>query len=119
MRAPNDAHIGFMCIGCSDEFYEIVIGGWGNTKSVIRRKTLHTSDGTAMVTKSTFGILKRHEDQPFWAEAINGLVRLGKGHIIGQNVVMQWRDVEYIIPNSIGFMTGWGASGEWKIKSLG
>ena len=119
VRAPHSAHIGFMCDGCSNEFYEILIGGWSNTQSVIRRKTLGTLDGHAKVTASTAGILDPNEDQPFWADALNGLVRLGKGNIIGQNVVMQWQDPNPIIPNSIGFMTGWGTSGDWNIKILG
>ena len=119
VRAKDAAHIGFMCVGCSDEFYEIVIGGWGNTKNAIRRKTLNTLHGPAGVTESTEGILNHNENRPFWADALNGLVRLGKGDILGQNIVMQWQDPKPIIPNSIGFMTGWGASGDWNIKSQG
>ena len=119
VQAPNDAHIGFMCVGCSNEFYEIVIGGSGNAYSVIRRKMLHTIGGETKVFASTPGILHGNEYRPFWADALNGLVRLGKGNIIGQNVVMQWQDPNPIIPNSIGFMTGWGATGDWNIKSLG
>ena len=111
VRAQNDAHIGFMSGNSSNEFYEIVIGGWSNTQSQIRR----INPTIVGVTKSTAGILDPNEDQLFWADGLNGLVRLGKGHIIGKNVIMQWQDPNPIIPNSIGFMTGWGATGDWSI----
>ena len=62
-----------------------------------------------------------HEYRPFWAQALNGMVRFGTGHIIGQNVIMQWQDPSPMIPNYVGFMTGWGSSGDWKwnIQDLG
>ena len=119
VRAPNNAHIGFNAV---DEFYEIVISGWSNTKSVIRRKAIGNLHGPAKASALTGGILDANEDLPFWADALNGLVRFGKGNIIGQNVVLQWQDPNPIIPNSVGFMTGWtesGAGGDWNLNHLG
>ena len=118
VRANGDAIIGFMCNSCND-FYEIVIGGWGNSKSVIRRKPVGTSYGDDTNFASTSGILDGNEYRPFWAQALNGLVRFGTGQIVGQNVVLQWQDPYPIIPDSIGFMTGWGSSGDWNIQDLG
>ena len=38
VQASNDVHIGLSPIaGDADPMYEIVIGGWGNAQSVIRR----------------------------------------------------------------------------------
>ena len=116
VQASNDAHIGFMCNSCND-FYEIVIGGWANTKSVIRRKPLGTYDAVAKNSASTSGIVDGNEYRPFWAQALNGIVRFGTGHIIGQNVVIQWQDPSPIIPNNIGFMTGYGSSGDWIVEN--
>ena len=116
MRASNDAHIGFMCNSCND-FYEIVIGGWANTASVIRRKLLGTYDGDAKNSASTSGIVDGNEYRPFWAQSLNGMVRFGTGHIIGQNVIVQWQDPSPMIPNYVGFMTGWGSCGDWIVQN--
>ena len=116
VRASNDAHIGFMCNSCID-YYEIAIGGWSNTQSVIRRKPLGTEQGSTKNSSSISGILDGNEYRPFWAQALNGMVRFGTGHIIGQNVIVQWQDPSPIIPNYVGFMTGWGSSGDWIVQN--
>ena len=67
---------------------------------------------------STSGILDGNEYRPFWAQALNGWVRFGNGDIIGQNIVIQWQDPSPIIPNYVGFTTGWGSSGDWIIESI-
>ncbi len=51
-RATNDAHIGLFwgprrtdggVVDVSMEYYEIVLGGWGNTQSVIRESAQGTN----------------------------------------------------------------------------
>ena len=116
--AKNDAHIGFFSekkscpIHCSNEMYEIVIGGWANSQSVIRRG----SQGSNKDLKATPNILKSNEDRPFWADAKDGLVRLGKGKVIGYDIVMKWQDNQPLDPSYVGFMTGWGSTGIWKFS---
>ena len=116
--AKNDAHIGFFSekkscpIHCSNEMYEIVIGGWGNSRSAIRRG----SQGSNKAHPATSGILNPNEDRPFWVDAKDGLVRLGKGKMIGSDIVMEWQDNQPLEPSYIGFATGWGSTGEWKCQ---
>ena len=116
--AKNDAHIGFFskrescALRCSNEMYEIVIGGWANNQSVIRRG----SQGSNKDLKATPNILKSNEDRPFWADAKNGLIRLGKGKVIGSNIVIKWQDNQPLDPSYVGFMTGWGSTGVWKFQ---
>ena len=116
--AKNDAHIGFFSekkscpIHCSNEMYEIVIGGWANSQSVIRRG----SQGSNKDLKATLNILKSNEDRSFWADAKDGLVRLGKGKVIGSDIVIQWQDNQPLDPSYVGFMTGWGSTGIWKFS---
>ena len=116
--AKNDAHIGFFSekkscpIHCTNEMYEIVIGGWANSQSVIRRG----SQGSNKDLKATLNILKSNEDRSFWADAKDGLVRLGKGKVIGYDIVMKWQDNQPLDPSYVGFMTGWGSTGIWKFS---
>merc|ERR550525_1233546 len=65
VKASNDAHIGLFpdwSIDTSVPFYEIVLSGWGNTKSVIRRG----SQQSPKVTVSTVGLLSAAEFRTFW-----------------------------------------------------
>ena len=118
VRGKSDAHVGFFsekksCVyNCTNEMYEIVIGGWNNTKSVIRKG----SQGSAKDERVTQSILSPNEDRPFWADAKNGFVRLGKGKIIGSDIVIKWQDNQSLDPNYVGFMTGFGSTGIWKFS---
>ena len=113
VRAKNDAHLGFFSES-QEKFYEIVIGGWSNTKSVIRRIIpFPVVDYDEIATPN---ILNANEDRPFWADARNGLIRFGSGHVIGNDIILSWQDNQPLNPSYVGFMTGWGSSGIWKYK---
>ena len=89
----------------------------GKNNSGIRRKPLSDlSGGDYDINAYTPEIVDANEYRPFWAQVLNGLVRFGTGNIIGQNVVLQWQDSNPMIPDSIGFMTGWGSTGDWNIQ---
>jgi len=115
VKAKNDAHIGFFSDkkGLS-EVYEIVLSGWGNKKSVIRQK----NQGRNEVSISTRGLLDKRRFKDFWADAKGGLVRVGKGITVGQNIMMQWKDPNPHTATYVGFMTGWGATGDWRVCNL-
>ena len=116
VRAKNDASVGFFTDKKSDkELYDIVIGGWGNTQSVILRE--RKINGNYLVTKATANILNATEDRTFWADANNGVVRLGEGPIIGKKIVMSWTDEKPLNTIYVGFSTGWGATGDWNACS--
>ena len=61
-------------------------------------------------------MLNSREDRPFWADAKNGLVRLGKGLTIGSDIVMEWQDSNPVDPKYVVFSTAWGSTGFWKVK---
>ena len=119
VRASNDAHVAFFDHDINDaawtgnghEQYEIVISGWGNTQSVIRQ----SAQGTTEATADTTGFLSATEDRNFWASALNGLVRVGTGPVVGHNLIMEWQDPEPINPEYAAVSTGWGAEGKWHI----
>ena len=111
VRAPGDAHLGYFSerknYGNEEGLYEIVIGGWGNGRSVIRRQ------GSEKLGISTPNILNPNEDRPFWADAKDGLIRLGRGNTIGNEIILQWQDNQPLDLTYVGFMTGWGSSAIW------
>jgi hypothetical protein len=116
VQASNDAHIGlFSSTQTTDEVYEIVIGGWGNTRSVIRKQ----SSGTNQVEANTPNILSSIESRQFWVDAVGGLVRVGSGGVIGSNIIMQWQDSAPHVATHVGVRTGWGATGQWHVCNAG
>jgi len=110
--ASNDAHVGFFSSSKSlSEVYEIVIGGWSNSKSVIRK----SNQGTNQVEASTSNIVSSSEAKQFWASASNGLVQFGHGSVIGEQTILSWQDPNPHEAVFIGVMTGWGSTGTWNV----
>eukprot|EP01051_Picozoa_sp_SAG22_P003442 SAG22_NODE_167_length_16764_cov_34.845245_6_plen_1062_part_00 len=127
VQAGNDAHVGFFSdTQSTGEVYEIVLSGWGNTRSTIRPANQATNSlvdeagnptdcqGTAG-TICTPDLLSAEEMRPFWADAVNGLVRLGTGSAVGANLLMSWQDPDHHVASYIGVMTGWGSAGTWSV----
>ena len=114
-RAISDAHLGYfserkdygVMYGNRDPLYEIVIGGWANGRSVIRR------EGSEKRGISTPDILNPNEDRLFWADAKDGLIRLGRGNTTGNEIILQWQDNQPLDLTYVGFMTCCGYSGIW------
>ncbi|GBP45177.1 C3 and PZP-like alpha-2-macroglobulin domain-containing protein 8 [Eumeta japonica] len=111
VRAPNDAHIA-LTTGPqeSDPMYEIFIGGWGNTKSVIRRNRTKPDK----VEIETPNVLNGGEFRGFWVRWDGGVVSAGR-----ENEALpfiSWQDPDPFPVSFIGFCTGWGASGTWKVE---
>ncbi|RVE54471.1 hypothetical protein evm_000956 [Chilo suppressalis] len=111
VRAANDAHLALtMAPQESDPMYEVFIGGWGNSKSVIRRNRTKPDK----VEADTPGILNGGEFRGFWVRWDGGVVSAGReGEVIP---FISWTDPEPFPVAFVGVCTGWGASGSWKIE---
>ncbi|KAJ8959782.1 hypothetical protein NQ314_006212 [Rhamnusium bicolor] len=111
VKAPNDAHIALSTAAAEvDPMYEIYIGGWGNTKSIIRKN--RTKPDVAEVP--TPGILNEHEFRGFWIRWQNGTITVGRENEIPP--FLSWTDYERVNIEYIGVCTGWGANGSWQIE---
>ncbi|XP_013188721.2 uncharacterized protein LOC106133515 isoform X1 [Amyelois transitella] len=111
VRAANDAHIALtMGPQESDPMYEVFIGGWGNTKSVIRRNRTKPDK----VEIETPQILNGGEFRGFWVRWDGGIISAGRENEVIPFI--SWTDPEPFPIGFVGVCTGWGASGTWKIE---
>ncbi|XP_071951473.1 C3 and PZP-like alpha-2-macroglobulin domain-containing protein 8 [Antedon mediterranea] len=106
--AKNDVHI---ALSSSPEvmtpMYEIVIGGWKNTKSVIRRCAQCDIEKEHKET----GILSVDEFTKFWISFVNGSIRVG---LVGSDLFMEWNDSNPLPVKYVGFSTWHGIEGTFQ-----
>lgn len=111
IRAPNDAHVALTTGPHEGEpMYEVFIGGWSNSKSVIRKN--RTKPDVAEV--DTPGILSADEFRGFWIRWNDGAISVGKEG--DPSAFLTYADPEPFGIGYFGVCTGWGASGEWLIE---
>lgn len=111
VRSNNDAHVALTSGPYeSDPMYEVFIGGWGNSKSIIRKN--RSKPDVAEV--ETPGILNGGEFRGFWVRCQNGQVSVGREG--ESNPFLSFNDSQMVQVNYFGFCTGWGAQGNWIIE---
>ena len=88
VRACEDAYVGlFETYNVNGNVYEIVIGGWRNTKSVIRK----AKQGEHTVFKNAI-VLDCSKFVVMWVRWIGGVIKTGRGSSVGCDVLMSWTD---------------------------
>lgn len=102
----NHAVINGDCFVC----FQIFIGGWGNSKTAIRRDRQKPDKALA----ETPDILTDAEYRGFWIRWSGGSVAVGKEGEVTPFV--SWDDPEPFGIGYYGICTGWGASGSWLIE---
>jgi len=111
VKASNDVHI-LLSNQNTDtgDNYEIVLGGWGNSACVIRRK----KQGSPLVrVQGCF--LDPLDFKAFWVTFAAGRIAVGKGLDFSQPF-MEATDPKPRKPSYVGVCTSWGATGQWKIR---
>jgi len=111
VRAANDAHIALT--GNPNEtlpIIEVFIGGWGNTKSVIRYNKTKPEKAEC----HTPNVLSVGEFRGFWIRVTQGIVTVGREGEAG--AFLTWQDPQPFLVNYVGVCTGWGAAGSWIIE---
>ncbi|XP_021353607.1 uncharacterized protein LOC110450424 isoform X1 [Mizuhopecten yessoensis] len=111
VKACSDAHVGL--ISNDQRVYEVVIGGWSNTKSVIRtnrgEKPKATHNG-ALLSCSTF--------RTFYLSWNGGRIILHRNTSNGWDKVMEWQDPNPKTITNVAFTTGLWATGAWRFRGL-
>lgn len=111
VRACNDAHIGLFKSRPSpkiNSFYEIVIGGWGNTKSVIRDRRQRKPK-----VEHNGNMLNCNVYRQFWISWQGQRLKVGQGNELYKKTFMELNmrfnyDVRYV-----AITTGFGSEGNW------
>ncbi|XP_046564872.1 uncharacterized protein LOC124273641, partial [Haliotis rubra] len=111
VRASNDAHVALLQEDgvTNRNIYEIVIGGWGNTQSVIRTGMQHDNRVTA-----GHGPLSASHFRDFWISWDSGVISVGTGTAVGVGSFMSWTDSAPSPVRYIAVSTGWGSTGVWR-----
>lgn len=111
VRAAHDAHLALTSAPTeADSMYEIFIGGWENSKSVIRKNRQKPD----VVEVPTPGILNAGEFRGFWIRWYDNVITVGRE---GEAAAFMSYDAQSMFPvNYVGVCTGWGASGTWLLE---
>ncbi|XP_001120831.2 C3 and PZP-like alpha-2-macroglobulin domain-containing protein 8 isoform X2 [Apis dorsata] len=111
VQAAHDARISLRThLGGDSNVYEIIIGGWGNTMSAIKRNNQEQDVAEA----ETQNILGAHHMCNIWIQWFcDGTVNVG--HLNGE-VFLSYKDRNPFVINYIGVSTAWGATGEFLIE---
>ncbi|KAM6962537.1 C3 and PZP-like alpha-2-macroglobulin domain-containing protein 8 [Aplochiton taeniatus] len=113
VKTHNDAHFA-LSPGPHDsaEMLEIVLGGRQNTHSWISVGKMEDP----VVSAPTPGILSWEEFRSFWISWKGGMVQVGHGlQPSNESLILEWAGLLPGQVRHIGFSTGWGSVGEFKI----
>ncbi|KAL1022981.1 hypothetical protein UPYG_G00035010 [Umbra pygmaea] len=113
VKTHNDAHFTLSpSPHDSAEMLEIVLGGRQNTRTWISVGKM----GEPVVSAPTPSILSWDEFRSFWISWKGGVVQVGHGsQPSNESVIVQWSGSVPGQVRHIGFSTGWGSVGEFKI----
>lgn len=111
IKACNDVHVALISGNTeNDPLYEIVIGGWSNTESRIRKAKQSNDVATA---KGDF--LNCSEYKEFWISWDSITINIGRGDVFDKDTIfLTWSNADGLrtIIN-IGVYTAFESTGEW------
>ncbi|KAJ1085590.1 hypothetical protein NDU88_005720 [Pleurodeles waltl] len=113
VKAHHNAHFA-LTSGPHDmaELIEVVIGGNQNAKTWITTSKM----GEPVASANTAGILSWDEFRSFWISWKNGIIQVGHGtQPVNESLIVEWAVLKNPEVKYIGFSTGWGSMGEFKI----
>eukprot|EP00516_Mucochytrium_quahogii_P003836 CAMPEP_0203752338 /NCGR_PEP_ID=MMETSP0098-20131031/6270_1 /ASSEMBLY_ACC=CAM_ASM_000208 /TAXON_ID=96639 /ORGANISM=" , Strain NY0313808BC1" /LENGTH=547 /DNA_ID=CAMNT_0050642443 /DNA_START=172 /DNA_END=1815 /DNA_ORIENTATION=- len=93
--------------------YEIVIGGWKDTKSVVRRE----AQGNEFALSNQTRLCSSTQYHTYWVTLRNGVVSVGVGSVPGKKVILGWKDPQPIPAQYVSF-TSWDRTVRYKEVSV-
>ena len=94
MQALTNAHLGlFTAARDNATMYEFVIGGWGNTRSVLRR----SHGGPAVAERVGTALAQSSWTQMWLVYTRTGTLSVGAGKAVGDNEWMSWTDADPLV----------------------
>ncbi len=69
----------------SESTYKIIIGGWGNSMSIIQN-----IDTEQIVEEYLGAVFKCNIVRTFWLSWASGLIRVGFGYVVGESLMMEY-----------------------------
>ncbi|XP_048773613.2 collagen alpha-3(VI) chain-like [Ostrea edulis] len=114
VKAHNDVHMVLSSVDSytSGTHYEVIICGWGNTRSTIR----YSIRGSECVAYSATLLSQTYFDD-FWVSWSGGQVKAGTGSTVGSNTFMTCSHSPSYEVNYILIKTGWGSTGDWRFPN--
>jgi hypothetical protein len=112
VKACNDGHVSLSSHpSATGDLYELVLGGWGNSLSVLRK----CKQGCELLRRNTPSILSCLEKRKFWISWAGGLIQVGTGWGVGTNAFIQYLDAQPPAINHLSVSNGFGSTGEWEV----
>ncbi|XP_046373288.2 uncharacterized protein LOC124146849 [Haliotis rufescens] len=110
VKACGDAHVALQTLyqNSDTQMYEIVLGGWSNSKSVFRRCAQCDS-----LVEYSGAVVSCSQYKQFWTSWGDGTVKAGRGGTVGQDEILSYTDPNPHAINYFAAATGFGSSGEW------
>lgn len=92
--ARNDIHIALSDELCTKKpMYEIVVGGWSNTRSVIRKES------QGYIYKTSEKHINTYSAQKYWIKLDSSVqtISVGYGDIPGEDTIIEWTDPKFLL----------------------
>ncbi|XP_076112030.1 uncharacterized protein LOC143080186 [Mytilus galloprovincialis] len=107
VKAKSDAHVALMSSNTDhDPIYEIIIGGWANSRSIIR----DSKEGLPLAMHHG-ALLKQNVYKTFNISWSHGQIRVKDG---SEATIMEWTDTTNPLDiRNIGISTWWSSTGNW------
>ncbi|CAG2185220.1 unnamed protein product [Mytilus edulis] len=122
VKASKDANVFLSSSTTMDStmpFYDVNLGAHDNTKTQLVRR-LDDSLSTTPFTKEWKAGFDRHrlkntEFRDFWVSWYGGIIKHGRGPVVGDDIIGEWADPNPFPVKSIGVLNSFNTQGDWII----